>query len=76
MAKLKHTSREVMPNLLNGELRALLESKGITLVYQDDEPADRPFRTVEEYIKATSKTKSNDNKKQETNTTGVYSDER
>lgn len=60
MAKIEHISREVMPNLLNGELLALLKSKGITLVYAEEEKADRPFRTVEEYIQATSRTKNNE----------------
>lgn len=55
MAKLRHTSIEVMPNLLDGELLALLNSKGITLVYAEDDKADRPFTTIEEYLKATSR---------------------
>lgn len=55
MAIIKHTSVEVMPNLLNGELLTLLRSKGITLVYCEDAKVGRPFRTLEDYLKATSK---------------------
>ena len=60
MTTVKHISKEVMPNLLNGELLALLKSKGITLVHGEEEATDRPFRTVEEFIKATSKIKNNE----------------
>ncbi len=61
MLRVKHISKEVMPNLLNGELLAFLQSKGITLVYGEEEEADRPFRTVEEFLRATSrKSKTNE----------------
>lgn len=55
MPRLLHTSVEVMPNLLEGELLALLKQKGITLVYAPEDKADRPFKTVEEYLNATKK---------------------